>query len=61
MLSGYYKLLFFSKSDRIYFLVHTPEDSTYLLYDVNYTMTGVVKEESNYKNLLLFLAVTAMH
>lgn len=54
MLKGYYQLFSFMKADKLYFVVQTPEDSTYLTQDVDYTSTGAIKEESNYKNLILF-------
>jgi len=56
MLDGYYQLFSFSRDDRPYYVIKVRKDSSYLLYDVNYTSTGVIKEEGNYKNVLLFLS-----
>jgi opacity protein-like surface antigen len=55
MLNGYYQLFSFLRSDRQYYAIKVRNDSTYLLYDVDYTGTGVVKQEGNFKNILLFL------
>ena len=56
LLEGYYQLFSFTRFERPYYFIQVEKDSSYVIYDVNYTGTGVIKEEANYKNVLLFLS-----
>jgi opacity protein-like surface antigen len=55
MLGGYYQLYSFLRLDKLYFAVISG-DSTYLLYDVDFNSSGVIKQQANYKNMMYFLS-----
>ncbi len=56
VVAGYYRLFSFLVNDRQYFAIKNQKDSTFLLYDDETTVTGVVETQGNYKNQLLFFA-----
>jgi hypothetical protein len=56
LVSGYYKLYDFLKNDKRFFIIVTPQDSTYLLYEDEYSSTGAITLSGNYKNVLMFVA-----
>jgi hypothetical protein len=57
LLKGHYRLYAFLKDEHRYFIIKTPEDSTYLLYDDIYTVaSGIVLQTGNFKNVLAFVA-----
>jgi len=58
LVEGYNRLYMFWQRDKRYFVITTYEDSTYLLFDDNFSSSGIVSETGNYKNQLNYLSVT---
>jgi hypothetical protein len=57
LVEGYNRLYMFWQKDKRYFVINTYDDSTYLLFDDNFSSSGIMSEYGNYKNQLLYLSV----
>jgi hypothetical protein len=57
LVEGYNRLYMFWQKEKRYFIINTYDDSTYLLFDDNFSSSGIMSEYGNYKNRLLYLSV----